>query len=79
MLPAAYNMNVQIFQTDDHVVILNEMVHNARIVPLDEHAHDRAHLQARDLDLKRVLHTVFSRLLVVEGDEDGAPEAGDRK
>ena len=39
MLPAAYNMNVQIFQTADHVVILNEMVHNARIVPLNESDH----------------------------------------
>ena len=35
MLPAAYNMNVQIFQTADYVVLLNEMVHNARIIPLD--------------------------------------------
>ena len=34
MLPAAYNMNVQIFQTPDHVVLLNEMVHNARVIPL---------------------------------------------
>ena len=40
MLPAAYNMNVQIFQTKDHVVLLNEMVHNARIVPLDGSTHD---------------------------------------
>ncbi len=39
MLPAAYNMNVQIFQTDDHVVLLNEMVHNARIIPLDDGTH----------------------------------------
>ena len=39
MLPGAYNMNVQIFQTADHVVLLNEMVHNARIVPLDERPH----------------------------------------
>jgi len=39
MLPAAYNMNVQIFQTDDHVVLLNEMVHNARIIPLDGSTH----------------------------------------
>ena len=39
MLPAAYNMNVQIFQTTEHVVILNEMVHNARIVPLDGSDH----------------------------------------
>ena len=40
MLPAAYNMNVQIFQTKDHVVLLNEMVHNARIISLDGSTHD---------------------------------------
>ncbi|MDP7479981.1 MAG: hypothetical protein QGI10_12005, partial [Vicinamibacterales bacterium] len=39
MLPSAYNMNVQIFQTADHVVLLNEMVHNARIIPLDGSNH----------------------------------------
>lgn len=39
MLPAAYNMNVQILQTADHVAILNEMVHNARIVPLNGSDH----------------------------------------
>jgi len=39
MLPAAYNMNVHIFQTTDHVVLLNEMVHNARIIPLDGRNH----------------------------------------
>ncbi len=39
MLPSAYNMNVQIFQTADHVVLLNEMVHNPRIIPLDGRDH----------------------------------------
>jgi hypothetical protein len=39
MLPSAYNNNVQIFQTPDHVVLLNEMVHNARIIPLDGRPH----------------------------------------
>ena len=39
MLPAAYNMNVQIFQTADHVVLFNEMVHNPRIIPLDGSDH----------------------------------------
>ena len=38
MLPSAYNNNVQLFQTPDHVVILNEMIHEARIVPLDGRA-----------------------------------------
>jgi hypothetical protein len=39
MVPSAYNNNVQIFQTPDTVVILNEMIHNARIVPLDGRPH----------------------------------------
>ena len=39
MLPSAYNNNVQIFQTGDHVALFNEMVHNARIVPLDGRPH----------------------------------------
>jgi hypothetical protein len=34
MLPSAYNNNVQIVQTPGHVVLHNEMVHNARVVPL---------------------------------------------
>src|SRR5262245_11248704 len=34
MFPSAYNNNVQIVQTRDYVVIHNEMVHNARIVPI---------------------------------------------
>ncbi len=33
--PSAYNNNMQLFQTPDHVVIVTEMVHTARIVPLD--------------------------------------------
>ena len=33
--PAAYNQNVQLFQTPDHVVLVTEMVHTARIIPLD--------------------------------------------
>jgi hypothetical protein len=39
MTPNAYNMNVQLLQTADSIVILNEMVHNARIVPLDGRPH----------------------------------------
>ncbi len=39
IVPAGYNQNIQIFQTSDHVVILHEMVHDARIVPLDGRAH----------------------------------------
>ena len=36
MSSGAYNNNVMIFQTKDHVVILNEMVHNARVIPIDD-------------------------------------------
>ena len=39
MLPGPYNNYVQIFQTPDHVIILNEMIHDARIVPLDGRPH----------------------------------------
>ncbi len=39
MVPSAYNNNVQIVQTGDHVVILNEMIHSARIVPLSGRPH----------------------------------------
>ena len=35
IVPAGYNQNIQLFQTSDHIVILHEMVHDARIVPLD--------------------------------------------
>ena len=39
MLPGGYNNNMQMFQTPDHVVILNEMVHDARVIPLDNSPH----------------------------------------
>jgi hypothetical protein len=39
MNSSAYNNNVQIFQTPTHVAFLNEMVHNARIVPVDGRPH----------------------------------------
>ena len=39
MLPAGYNNNVKIFQTPGYVVILMEMIHDARIIPLDGRPH----------------------------------------
>jgi hypothetical protein len=39
MLPNAYNNNMRIVQTKDQVAILNEMVHDTRIVPLDGRHH----------------------------------------
>ena len=34
--PGGYNQNMQFFQTEDYVVVLTEMVHTARIIPLDD-------------------------------------------
>ena len=45
MNPSAYNNNMQLFQTDDVVVILNEMVHDARVIPLDGSAHLPGHVR----------------------------------
>jgi hypothetical protein len=39
IMPSGYNNNVQLIQTRDHVVILNEMVHDARVVPLSSRPH----------------------------------------
>jgi hypothetical protein len=39
MVPSAYNNNVQLVQTRDHVVIVNEMIHSARIVDLNGRPH----------------------------------------
>jgi hypothetical protein len=35
-MPSSYNNNVQIFQTKDTVVIMTEMIHDARVVKLDK-------------------------------------------
>jgi hypothetical protein len=45
MLPQVYNSNYQIVQTPDHVVILAEMIHDARIIPLDGRPHAPASLR----------------------------------
>jgi hypothetical protein len=46
MLPGPYNNNYQIFQTSDHVVILAEMIHDARIIPLDGRKHAPSHVRS---------------------------------
>ena len=35
MQPGSYNLNVQFVQTEDHFMILNEMIHSARIVRMN--------------------------------------------
>ena len=45
MLPSFYNNAMHLFQTPEYVVILNEMVHDARVIPLDGRAHLPADLR----------------------------------
>jgi hypothetical protein len=44
MIPGPYNNNYQILQTPNHVVILHEMIHDARIIPLNGPAGARPHI-----------------------------------
>ena len=39
MVAGSYNNNLQILQTPGYVVIVNEMVHNARLIPVDGRPH----------------------------------------
>jgi len=39
MIPNLYNNNYQILQTPDHIVIVMEMIHEARVIPLDGRPH----------------------------------------
>jgi hypothetical protein len=39
MVPGPYNNNFQLVQTRDAVVIANEMIHDARVIPLDGRPH----------------------------------------
>lgn len=39
MMPTWYNNHYQIFQAPGYVVILHEMMHDARIIPLDDRPH----------------------------------------
>jgi hypothetical protein len=39
MMPAFYNNNLQIVQTRDYVMLVSEMIHDVRIIPLDGRAH----------------------------------------
>ncbi|HMB80896.1 MAG TPA: hypothetical protein VKI43_12545 [Vicinamibacterales bacterium] len=46
MVPSAYNNNVQIVQTRDSVMILNEMIHSARLVALNGRPHPPASIRS---------------------------------
>ena len=42
MLPGPYNNNLQVLQTPGYVVLFTEMIHDARIVPMDGRPHTRS-------------------------------------
>jgi hypothetical protein len=44
-IPNNYNSNWQIIQTPEHVVIVQEMIHETRIIPLDGRAHLGGHVR----------------------------------
>ncbi len=50
MFPAGYNNAYQIVQTPEYVVILSEMIHDARIIPLDRRPHVSQNLRLWDGD-----------------------------
>jgi hypothetical protein len=44
IVPGPYNNHIQILQTPTHVIILHEMIHDARIVPLSKTPYPPAHV-----------------------------------
>ena len=46
MLSGGYNNNVQLFQAQGYVVLLNEMIHDIRIIHLDGRPHLPAHVRS---------------------------------
>jgi hypothetical protein len=46
ILPGPYNNNLQIVQTPGYVVLMTEMIHDARVVPMDGRPHSSPSLRA---------------------------------
>ena len=78
MVPGAYNNNVHVFQTPDHVAIVIEMTHTLRVVPLDGRPHgdirqfagdSRGHWEGDTLVVE-TMH--FNRLTGVRGSTPNA-------
>ena len=44
LVPGAYNNNIRIVQTEDHVMILSEMIHRARVIRFDK-THQTRHVK----------------------------------
>ena len=45
ILPAAYNQNLLVVQNEDWVLLLAEMIHTVRVIPLNEHPALPAHME----------------------------------
>ena len=45
-LPGPYNNNLQIVQTPGYVVLFTEMIHDARVVPMDGRPHNSSNLRS---------------------------------
>src|SRR4029077_13486845 len=48
MISGAYNNNLQILQSPGYVAIVNEMIHNTRIIPTDGRPHGKLRQYAGD-------------------------------
>ena len=48
MVPSPYNNNIQFVETRDYVVISNENIHDARVIPLDGRPHGHVPLWLGD-------------------------------
>jgi hypothetical protein len=46
ILPGPYNNNLQIVQTPGHVLLFTEMIHDARVVPMDGRPHSSPNLRS---------------------------------
>ena len=77
IFPTAYNNNVQVFQTPDHVALLVEMMGSTRIIPIDDRSHGNLRQWLGDSrgrwegDTLVVETTRFDRdLLIIGGSRD---------
>ena len=87
MMPTAYNNGKMFFQTEHHVVILSEMIHNARIVPIDAGPHVGGGIALWEGDPRGrwegstlvVESTNFRPVANLRGPKSRAPQTADRR
>jgi len=88
MLPSFYNNNYQIVQTHDHVMIMTEMVHDVRTIPVDGRPHDnvrqwmgdsRGHYEGDTLVVETINFNGKRGWFEKSGTEGGGEKRPDRK